>query len=463
MLIRHSSNRDRENLKHDEWTEMYDLIRKEKSRQTSGLEMIASENFTSLAVLECMGSCLNNKYSEGRPGKRYYGGNEFIDDIESLAESRSLKAFDLDPQEWGVNVQPLSGSSANLALYLGVVGHGGKIMGLDLPDGGHLTHGYFNKSRKVSATAEFFESCLYKVDKETGLIDLKDLEEKAVAFKPDLIIAGTSAYTRIIDYKEFRRIADKVGAHLHADMAHISGLVAAKVIPSPFPHCHFVTSTVHKTLRGPRAGVIFFRKDVQKNGESIKAETKVHQAVFPSLQGGPHNHAIAGVGVAMKLACTPEFASYQKSVVKNAIFLGKLLQEKGYSLVTDGTDNHMILVNLKPSGLTGSKGEKILELVGISVNKNSVPGDGMVASGIRLGTPTLTTRGLGEEDMVHVVNFIHEALTIAKEAKNNVGADLKTWNRELDENEAISSKIKDLNKRVETYASQFKMPGHSEL
>lgn len=284
--------------------ELMDLIRKEKKRQVHGLEMIASENFTSLSVLQCLGSCLHNKYSEGLPGQRYYGGNEFIDEIELLAQKRALEAYRLNPEEWGCNVQPYSGSPANFAVYTGLIEPHGRIMGLDLPDGGHLTHGFMTATKKISATSIFFESMPYKVDPVTGLIDYDKLEESAKNFKPKIIIAGISCYSRCLDYKRFRQIADANGAYLFADMAHISGLVAAGVIPSPFEFADVVSTTTHKSLRGPRAGVIFFRKGVRSvkpNGNKVMydLEAKINQAVFPGIQGGPHNHAIAGIATCM--------------------------------------------------------------------------------------------------------------------------------------------------------------------
>lgn len=299
--------------------ELFELIKKEKHRQLSGLEMIASENFTSLPVLQCLSSCLHNKYSEGLPGQRYYGGNIFIDQIEVLCQKRALEAYGLDPNEWGVNVQPYSGSPANFAVYTGVVEPNGRIMGLDLPDGGHLTHGFMTATKKISATSIFFTSMPYKVNPESGLIDYDKLADSARLFKPRLIVAGISCYSRCLDYKRFREICDENDAYLFSDMAHVSGLVAAKLIPSPFEYSDIVSTTTHKTLRGPRAGIIFFRKgvrSVKKNGEKVyyDLESKINQAVFPGLQGGPHNNAIAAIATALKQATTPEFIKYQQQV-----------------------------------------------------------------------------------------------------------------------------------------------------
>merc|ERR1719186_2576381 len=402
-------------------------------RQKGGLEMIASENFTSLPVLECMGSCLHNKYSEGQPGQRYYGGNEYIDQVELLAQKRALELFAMDPAKWGVNVQPYSGSPANFAVVTAIVQPHGRIMGLDLPDGGHLTHGFFTPKAKISATSVFFESMPYKVDPATGLIDYDALEKSAGLFEPTCLIAGISCYSRNLDYKRFKEIADQNGSWLMADMAHVAGLVAAGQVPSPFDYCDVVTSTVHKTLRGPRAGIIFYRKGVRsvdKNGVETMydIENKINLAVFPGLQGGPHNHAIAGIAVAMKLAKTEEFKTYQKQVVKNAQRLADGLLKLGYNIVTGGTDCHIVHVDLKrsPVAISGAKGELVLEEVNVSCNKNTVPGDksALNPSGVRLGTPALTTRGFKEAEMDRVVALIDSALKLAVEIQASSGPKL---------------------------------------
>lgn len=344
---------------------------------------------------------------------RYYGGNEIIDQVENLCRERALKAFGLSDKEWGVNVQPYSGSPGNFAVYTAIVGPHNRIMGLDLPDGGHLTHGFFTEKKKISATSIFFESMPYKVTPSTGLIDYDQLQTNAKLFKPKLIIAGVSCYPRHLDYKRFRQIADENGAYLMADMAHVSGLVAAGVAPSPFEYCDVVTTTGHKTLRGPRCGVIFYRKGVKsvsKTGDKIEydLEGKINDAVFPGLQGGPHENAIAALATALKQVASPEFKEYQTQVVKNSQRLAQRLTEKGYTCVTGGTDNHLVWLDLRPKQLNGARAEKILEEISIACNKNTVPGDksALNPSGIRLGTPALTTRGLKEADIDVVTDFI---------------------------------------------------------
>jgi len=450
--------------------ELTDLIKQEKRRQTLGLEMIASENFTSYAVLETLSSCLHNKYSEGLPGKRYYGGNQFIDKIEVLAQKRALEAFNLNSEEWGVNVQPYSGSPANFAVYTGLLQPHDRIMGLDLPDGGHLTHGFFTATKKVSATSIFFESMPYKVDPKTGLIDYETMAANARIFKPKVIIAGISCYSRCLDYAKFRQICDENGAYLFADMAHIAGLVAAGLIPSPFQYADVVSTTTHKTLRGPRAGVIFYRKGVRKvkpNGEKVMydLEDRINGAVFPGLQGGPHNHAIAGIATAMRQAATPEFKEYQQQVIKNAQRLSTGLMSKGYAIATGGTDVHLVLVDLRNVGLNGARAEYVLEEVNIACNKNTVPGDksALNPSGIRLGTPALTTRGLVESDIDVVVEYIHAALTIAKEAAQLSGPKLVEFQETVHNNADIVKKVSALRSQIEDFSQKFPLPGMKDL
>ncbi len=425
--------------------ELYKLIRKEHTRQKEGLELIASENFTSPAVMECLGSVLTNKYSEGLPGKRYYGGNEVIDEIENLCISRALKTYRLDDTKWGVNVQPYSGSSANFAVYTGLLNPHDRIMGLDLPSGGHLTHGFYTNKKKVSATSIYFESFPYSI-KEDGYIDYCNLEDIASKFKPNLIVCGYSAYSRDLDYAKFREIADMNNSYLLCDMAHFSGLVATKEADNPFPYCDVVTTTTHKTLRGPRAGMIFFRKEY---------EDKINQAVFPGLQGGPHEHQIAAIATQLKEVDTPEFKLYIQQVKKNAKALSNRLIEKGYNICTGGTDNHIVLINLHDKHITGSKVEKICEKVNISINKNAVFGDRSALSpgGIRLGTSSLTTRGMNEEDMIHVADYIHNCIKLALEIQNNTGKSLKMFCDALENNRDIEI----LKKDIVNFANKFSL------
>jgi glycine hydroxymethyltransferase len=387
--------------------ELNAMINSEENRQHYSIELIASENYTSQAVRDCLGSVLTNKYSEGYPGVRYYGGNQVIDRVETLARERALALFRLDPAIWHVNVQPYSGSPANFAVYTALLKPHDRIMGLDLPSGGHLTHGFQTPKRKVSATSLFWESMPYKVDPDVGRIDYDDVEQRALAFRPKLLIVGASAYSRDFNYARFREIAKKVDALLMADIAHISGFVATQEMADPFAYCDIVTTTTHKTLRGPRAGLIFCKRTFAR---------QIDDAVFPGLQGGPHNHQIAAIATALREASMPGFKEYICKVRDNARVLAQSLQEYGLHIVTGGTDNHLLLVDLRPYSISGKDAEAALEEVGISVNKNTIPGDisALNPSGIRIGTPAVTSRGADAETMRVLARIIVDTLRLSR-------------------------------------------------
>nr|KJB65593.1 hypothetical protein B456_010G102600 [Gossypium raimondii] len=425
------------------------IINKEKERQFKSLELIASENFTSRAVMEAVGSCLTNKYSEGLPGKRYYGGNEYIDELEILCQKRALAAFHLDENKWGVNVQPLSGSPANFEVYTAILNPHDRIMGLDLPHGGHLSHGFMTPKRRVSGTSIYFESMPYRLDESTGnsslllrlnwfsgwyaylvvdliclkfgtgLVDYDMLEKTATLFRPKLIICGASAYPRDFDYPRMR-----------------------------------------KSLRGPRGGMIFFKKDPVLG---VDLESAINNAVFPGLQGGPHNHTIGGLAVCLQHAQSPEFKAYQNQVVSNCRALARRLVELGYTLVSGGSDNHLVLVDLRPLGIDGARVEKILDMASITLNKNSVPGDksALVPGGIRIGSPAMTTRGFTEKEFTAIAEFIHEGVQITIEAKGLAsGSKVQEFLKFVSSPDfPLTDKVSNLCSRVEALTTQFPIPG----
>jgi len=437
--------------------DIFALIGKEKERQVNGLELIASENFTSRAVMEALGSCLTNKYAEGLPGKRYYGGNEFCDQVEELCIKRALEAFRLDPNEWGVNVQPYSGSVANLAALMAVLDPHDKVLGLSLNCGGHLSHGHQTPQKKISATSIFYTAIAYAVN-EHGLIDYDTLDKQIEQEKPKLLIAGASAYPRDWDYAKMKASVDKVEGFFLVDIAHYSGLVAAQLHNNPFQYADLVTTTTHKSLRGPRAGLIFYRKGkITKRGKDYDLNQSVNFSVFPSLQGGPHINQIAATAVALKEANTPEFKEYSKQIIANARALAKALVEMGHDIQTGGTDNHLMLWSLRKHDLTGSKVEKVCEKAGITVNKNMVVGDtsALAPSGIRLGSPALTSRGFKEEHMVQVAKYLDEAVKITIQIQSKTGKKLEDFVPALNDNPEIHN----LKERVEAFAKNFPMPG----
>ncbi len=392
-------------------TIVFDLIGKELERQRNGIELIASENFTSLQVMQAMGTSLTNKYAEGYPGRRYYGGCEIVDQVEQLAIDRIKEVFNCGY----ANVQPHSGAQANAALMLGVLQPGDTILGLDLSMGGHLTHG-----SPVNFSGKLYQPHFYAVKKETGLIDYASLEEKSRTEKPKLIICGASAYSRDIDYARIRKVADEVGALVMCDMAHPAGLIAKGLLSSPFEHCHFVTSTTHKTLRGPRGGIILMQKDFENpfglkdlKGNVRMMSNVIDMAVFPGTQGGPLEHVIAAKAVAFGELLTDEFTVYAKQIVTNAQAMATAFTGKDYQIISGGTDNHLMLIDLRNKNITGKKAQETLDKAHITLNKNAVPFDDkspFVTSGIRVGVPAITTRGMKEEHMQTVVDLIDKVL-----------------------------------------------------
>lgn len=393
--------------------EVFSAVTGEIHRQNSKLELIASENFVSLAVLEAVGSPLTNKYAEGYPGKRYYGGCEYVDIAENLARDRAKSLFGAEY----ANVQPHSGSQANMAVYFTFVKPGDTLMGMNLSHGGHLTHG-----SPVNFSGQFYKFVPYGVHKETGMIDFNEVEDLARKHQPKMITVGASAYSRNIDYKKFRDIADMVGAFLFADIAHPAGLIAKKLLNDPVPHCHVITSTTHKTLRGPRGGLILMGKDfanpfghvAPKSGRVKMMSELIDSMVIPGIQGGPLMHVIAGKAVAFREALQPDFESYTRQVIRNAQALASGLVARGFYVISGGTDNHLMLVDLRSKGVTGKEAQEALDEAGITVNKNAVPFDDkspLITSGIRLGTPALTTRGMKEKDMQDIAVLIDRVVT----------------------------------------------------
>ncbi|MBI1804032.1 MAG: serine hydroxymethyltransferase [Ignavibacteriae bacterium] len=422
--------------KHD--PEVSNAIRNEIHRQNTTLELIASENFVSRAVLEAMGSVLTNKYAEGYPGKRYYGGCEFVDVAENLARDRAKQLFGAEY----TNVQPHSGSQANMAVYFTFAKPGDKVMGMHLSHGGHLTHG-----SPVNFSGQLYNFVAYGVNKDTGMIDYNEVESLALKEKPKMITVGASAYSRNIDYKAFRQIADKIGAFLFADIAHPAGLIAKKFLNDPLPHCHVVTSTTHKTLRGPRGGLILMGKDFEnpfgivapKSGRTKMMSELLDSMVIPGIQGGPLMHVIAAKAVGFKENLQPEFETYARQIIKNAQALAKKLISLGYYIISNGTDNHLMLIDLKNKNLTGKDAQEALDQSGVTVNKNAVPFDDkspLITSGIRIGTPALTTRGMKEAEMEIVGDLIDQVLC-------NIG--------KADVYRSVEQKVKELCERFPLY------------
>ena len=431
-------------------SELFEMLKDEETRQIETLNLIASENYTSHGVLQILGTPLQNKYAEGYPGARYYRGTEFVDKVEILAIKRALKAFHLDEEKWGVNVQPLSGTPANFEVFTALVGKDWLIMGLSWADGGHISHGYIVNQKKMTATSEYFETRPYYADPTTGLIDFDRLEKDALEYLPKLIIAGYSTYPRDLDYKRFREICDKVGAYLMVDMAHYWGLVAAKVLADPFEYADVVTTTTHKIMRGPRGGMIFYKKDL---------EASVSFSVFPQHQGGPHMNQIAALAYSLKDLASDEYTKYAEQVVKNSKAMAEAMLAKGFDIASGGTDNHMVIWNVKPLGLNAPKIEAALEKFKIDTNKCYVLGDTPSSGqgGVRLGTPAITTRGMKEDDMVQIVYFLEVAAKLAVEAHNRSGGEYTEYINILN-SEEFSQEIEDEKEKLRLYISQYPVP-----
>lgn len=429
------------------------LITAEEKRQHDVLEMIPSENYASKAVREAVGSIFMNKYAEGQVGKRYYQGNSVIDEIEKLCKDRALKAFHLKSEVWGVNVQPLSGSPANLAVYNGILNPGDTIMAMFLPDGGHLSHGWNLPGKKVTIVSKFWNIEFYHVDPKTRVFDYEQIEKQAKKVKPKLLISGGTAYPREINHKRMGAIAHSVGAYYMADIAHEAGLVAAGVNTSPFPHADVVTMTTHKTLRGPRGAMIFARKELMD---------AVDSSVFPSIQGGPHEHTIAGIAVALGEVQTPAFRSYARQVIKNAQVLAKSFLDAGYDVVSGGTDKHLVLLDLRKTGENAWVAAWALEFAGIVVNRNTVPydiGSSVYPSGIRMGTPAITTRGMKEKEMRQIAQWMIDVFRLVKPYQMpKIKEERVVFLTKMKKDLAANKKLLAISKEVKSLCAKFPVP-----
>ncbi|KAI1290581.1 serine hydroxymethyltransferase-like protein [Xylaria venustula] len=445
---------------------VFKLLRQEEIRQKSCLNLIASENIMSPAVLDALGSVVQNKSSEGYPGARYHSCCTNIDKIETLCQSRALEAFGLRGEEWSVNVQSMSGSNANLYVYSALLECHDRIMGLDLAHGGHLTHGYRKGRKKVSNTSKYFETLPYYLDSRTGLIDYDSLEALAEQYQPRIIVAGTSAYSRLIDYARIKKITSKIDAYLMSDISHISGLVVAGLIPSPFEHSDIVTSSTAKLLQGPRGGIIFCRRGSKRTGAGT-IENAINASVFPGHQSSPHNNTTAALSVALQQAIRPEFKQYQKQVLLNAKALAETLTKLGYSLASGGTDTHLVLLDLKPNGIDGGRLEQVLETVGVASNRNVLYGDTSAKEprGLRIGSPAMTARGVGTQGFVEVAKLIDRAVEVtqklsfqarkqAEGAGEKEPADLKHFFQFIQENNG-NDMIRELRAEIASWVKQF--------
>lgn len=434
--------------------EIYNLIKAEEKRQCEQLQMIPSENYASKSVQEAVGSVLMNKYSEGQVNARYYQGNMVIDQIEETTKNRALAAFGLDPNEWSVNVQPYSGTPANLAVFTALLEPGETIMPMYLPDGGHLSHGWIYKGNRLTLTSKVWNIEFYHVNEQTDVYDYDEVKTQAVAAKPKLLISGGTAYPRDINHAAMATIAKEVGAKYLADVSHEAGLIAAGVLSSPFPHADVVTMTTHKTLRGPRGAMIFARTELMND---------INRAVFPGLQGGPHNHTIAGIGVALLETMTNEFKDYSQQIVKNAQSLVNIFMEKGYRVISGGTDKHLVLLDLRTKSMSGKIPALALEYANIIMNFNTIPNDSappMYPSGLRMGTPALTSRGMKEEEMVRIAEWIDQVITIS--SKFNLPEDpklRKDYVESIKPEIAADQEIARIAQEVSDFANQFPVPG----